>query len=145
MNEEYMSKAIKEAKKAFKYNDVPVGAVAVKDGKIVAKAHNTKHKKKNTLMHAEIILINKLCKKYKDWRLENIDIYVTLEPCMMCMGAILSSRINNLYYGCESVEKSYSFTNNFHTNIYKGILDEECKNILQEFFKNRRLNSKKIV
>ena len=88
MNEFYMNIAIKEAKKAYKYEEVPVGAVIVKNNKIVSKAFNKKEKTKNVIKHAEIIAISKACKKLKNWRLDECELYVTMEPCMMCSGAI---------------------------------------------------------
>ena len=100
MNKEYyMGLAIKQAEKSLKIDDVPVGAVIVKDGKVIASAFNTKEKKQVATFHAEILCINKACKKLKSFRLEDCDIYVTKEPCIMCMGAILSARIKTLYFG----------------------------------------------
>ena len=98
MNEYYMNLAIREAKKALKYNEVPVGAVIVKEGKIISKAHNKKETKKDVTKHAEIIAISKASKKLKNWRLDNCEIYVTMEPCMMCSGAIEQSRISAILF-----------------------------------------------
>ena len=102
MNEYYMNIAIKEAKKAYKYEEVPVGAVIVKNNKVIAKAFNKKEKTKNVTKHAEIIAISKACKKLKNWRLEDCIIYVTMEPCMMCSGAIEQSRIKKIVYGVKN-------------------------------------------
>ena len=95
---DFMSVAIREARKSYKIGDVPVGAVIVKNGVIIAKAHNIKEKKHNAIMHAEIIAIEKACKKLKRWRLNDCELYVTMEPCMMCTGAIVQSRIKKIYY-----------------------------------------------
>ena len=103
--EEYMKIALKEAKKAKEKNEVPIGAVIVSEGKIISKAHNLRETKNNSLCHAEIIAINKACKKNKDWRLNECKMYVTLEPCMMCMGAIVESRIKKVYCGIENKKK----------------------------------------
>ena len=97
----FMKEALKEAKKAYDKLEVPVGAVIVKDDKIISRAHNLRELKCNCLAHAEIICINKACKKLKAWRLEGCDIYVTLEPCAMCAGAIMQSRINTVYIGAK--------------------------------------------
>ena len=101
-NLKYMQIAIKEAKKAAKRGDVPVGAVIVYKNKIIAKAHNKKQLRKNSLKHAELLVINKACKKLKTWHLDECTIYVTLEPCMMCTGAIIESRIKKIYYATKS-------------------------------------------
>ena len=102
MNEYYMKMALNLAKKALKYNEVPVGAIIVKDGKIIAKAYNKKEKTHNVTKHAEIIVISKACRKLKNWRLENCEIYVTMEPCMMCSGAIEQSRLKKIVYGVKN-------------------------------------------
>ena len=99
MQEKFMKMAIKEAIKAKEKDEVPIGAVIVKDGVVVAKAHNLMEKTQLATAHAEILAINKACKKLKSWRLDDCDIYCTLEPCFMCAGAILNARIKNLYFG----------------------------------------------
>ena len=112
----FMKQALKEAEKAYSKGEVPIGAVIVKDGKIISRGYNLKETKKNTLKHAEIIAIEKASKKLDAWRLEECDIYVTMEPCPMCMGAIINSRIRKIYYGvsdlkagaCGSVTVSYT-------------------------------------
>lgn len=138
----YMELALKEAYKSYKKGDVPVGAVIVKNGKIIAKAHNLKEKKHNPLMHAEIIAINKASKRLKRWRLDDCELYVTMEPCMMCTGAIIQSRIKKVYYSIEnhdfgalkniSQDKKYNivFDNTMGTN--------ESLNMLKKFFEERR-------
>ena len=105
MKEHFMKQAIKEAKKAFDNDEVPIGAVIVLNDKIISKAYNKKEKQNSVLGHAEIIAIKKAERKLKNWRLENCDLYVTLEPCPMCASAIQQSRINNIYYGIENSDQ----------------------------------------
>ena len=137
MNEYYMNIAIKEAKKAYKYEEVPVGAVIVKNNKIIAKAYNKKEKTRNVTKHAEIIAISKACKKIKNWRLEDCEIYVTMEPCMMCSGAIEQSRIKKIVYGIKN--ENYGSTDQLkNIEIISKICEEECKKLIQSFFKKRR-------
>lgn len=146
MEEMFMEAALEEAKKAYKKGEVPVGAVIVKDGVIISKAHNLREAKKMSTAHAEILAINKACKKLNSWRLINCDMYVTLEPCTMCMGAIISSRINNLYIGaldpktgaCGSFINLSQYKYNHIVNVYNGILKKKCEYILKDFFKNLR-------
>ena len=149
----FMKEALKEAIKAYNENEVPVGAVIVKDGKVIARAHNQKETKLDTTKHAEIIAIQKASKKLKNWRLEDTTMYVTLEPCTMCIGAIIGARIKKVCFGamdektgaCGSVlniPKDHKF--NHIVEIESGIMEKECKEILQKFFKNlRRVKSKK--
>ena len=143
----FMKEALKEARKAYEKLEVPVGAVIVKDNKIIARAHNLKETKQSTIRHAEIIAIEKASKKLNNWRLNNCEMYVTLEPCPMCAGAIINSRINKVYIGaldektgaCGSklnLLQDYCFDNS--VELEKGILEIECQNILKEFFKNLR-------
>ena len=145
--EKYMRQALKEARKAFDKEEVPIGAIIVKDGKIIARAHNLKESKKNTVCHAEILAIEKASRKLEAWRLEGCEMYTTLEPCSMCAGAIINSRIKKVYIGtmdektgaCGSVLnllKDFKF--NHKVEIETGILEDECRNILQEFFKKLR-------
>lgn len=145
--EKFMKEALKEAKKAYEKLEVPVGAVIVKDGKIIARAHNQKETKFDTTKHAEILVIQKASKKLKSWRLLDCEMYVTLEPCSMCAGAIINSRIKKVYIG-TSDEKTgavgsvlnlftdYKFNHN--VEFEKGILEEDCETILKEFFKELR-------
>ena len=146
-NEKYMKEALKEAQKAYKKLEIPVGAVIVKDGKIIAKAHNIKEQKKDTTKHAEIIAIQKASKKLNTWRLNDCEMYVTLEPCSMCAGAIIQARLKKVYIGtmdektgaCGSVLnllKDYKF--NHEVELETGLLEENCKKILQDFFKELR-------
>lgn len=149
-NEKFMKQAIKEARKAYEKEEVPVGAVIVKDGKIIARGHNLKETKLNTIKHAEIIAIEKASKKLSSWRLENCDLYVTLEPCAMCAGAIINSRIRKVYIGTDdektgaggSVLNLFEYKFNHKVEVEKGILKQECKEILQKFFKELRLKRK---
>ena len=151
MKEIFMKEALKEAKKAYKKLEVPVGAIIVKDGKIIARAHNLKEGKKCATKHAEIIAIQKASKKINAWRLSDCEMYVTLEPCTMCAGAIIQARLGKLYIGtmdyktgaCGSilnVLEDYPF--NHKVEYETGILKNECENILQEFFKQLRKRKK---
>lgn len=153
LEEKFMKEALKEAKKALEIEEVPVGAVIVKDGKIIAKAHNTKETKKDATCHAEILAIKKACKKLDSWRLLDCEMYVTLEPCSMCAGAIINSRISKVYIGTNDEKtgacgsklnllEDYEF--NHKVQVQKYILKEECSEILKSFFKYlRERNSKK--
>jgi len=139
--EKYMLLALKEAKKAFRKNEVPIGAVIVKDEKIISKAHNKKEKNKIVTHHAEIIAITKACKKMKNWRLNGCTIYVTVEPCMMCSGAIIQSRIDKIVYGTNNenygfIEKNTHLFSNI--KIEKDVCKKECQKIMQEFFQKKR-------
>ena len=141
----YMKLAIKLANKAAKNGDIPVGAVIVCDGKVVGMGYNKKEKKKNALLHAEIIAINKASKKLKDYRFENCELYVTFEPCLMCVGAILSARVKKVYFGAYDNRfgacKLLSENNFNHVTEYEGgILEEECSSLLTNFFKELRKN-----
>lgn len=130
--------------------EVPIGAVVVKDGKIISKAYNKREKSQIATHHAEILAINKACKKLKSWRLDNCDLYVTLEPCPMCAGAILNARIKNLYYAAKD-ENSGGITRfnlmentlNHTTNCNQLIeYEQQCSNLIKNFFKDKR-NKKK--
>jgi len=137
MNEYYMKLAIQQAKKAYKYEEVPVGAVIVKNNKIIAKAYNKKEKTKNDAKHAEIIAISKACKKLKNWRLDDCEIYVTMEPCMMCCGAIEQSRIKKIIYGAKN--ENYGSTELLkNIEIISQVCEKECRELVQSFFKKRR-------
>ena len=141
----YMQLAIKLANKAAKNGDIPVGAVIVCNGKIVGQGYNKKEKNKNALLHAEIIAINQASKKLKDYRLENCELYVTFEPCLMCVGAILSARIKKVYFGAFDNRfgacKLLSENNFNHVAEYEGgVLEAECSSLLTSFFKNLRKN-----
>lgn len=142
-----MQEAIKEAKKAYKKLEVPVGAVIVKNGEIIAKAHNLKETKYDTTKHAEILAIQQASKKLKSWRLIDCEMYITLEPCTMCAGAIINSRIKKIYIGTMDEKtgaagsklnlfKDYTFNHTVEVEI--GIMKEECETNLKEFFKDLR-------
>ena len=137
MDEFYMKLALKQAKKALKYNEVPVGAVIVKNNKIISKAHNKKEKNKDATKHAEIIAISKACRKLKNWRLDDCILYVTMEPCMMCSGAIEQSRIKQVVYGVKN--KNYGYTGKLKTvKIISRVCEKESKDLVQLFFQKRR-------
>ena len=147
MQEEFMKEALKEAKKAYKKLEVPVGAVIVKDGKIIARAHNQKETKYDTTKHAEILAIQKASKELKSWRLIDCEMYVTLEPCSMCAGAIINSRIKKVYIGAmdektgavgSKLNLFRDYTFNHEVNFEVGILVDECQKILKDFFKELR-------
>ncbi|MBR1925473.1 MAG: nucleoside deaminase [Clostridia bacterium] len=143
--ERFMQEALKEAEKAKNIDEVPVGCVIVKDGKIIAKSHNQKNKKNNSLYHAEIIALNKAMKKLNDWHLLNCQLFVTLEPCPMCAGAIINSRVGTVVFGASDpkagcFESVFDFCHKFnHTpNLIKGILEKPCGEILTNYFKTKR-------
>lgn len=137
MNSEYYMKiAIDLAKKAYKKNEVPVGAIIVKNNKIIAKAYNKKETKHNPIYHAELIAISKACKKLKTWHLDECVLYVTLEPCMMCCGAIQQSRIKTVVYGTENYNCGY--LSNLDNIDAKNINNNECAELLKNFFKSKR-------
>ena len=149
--EKFMKEALKEAKKAYEKLEVPVGCVIVKNGKIIARSYNQKETKLDTTKHAEISAIQKASKKLNSWRLLDCDMYVTLEPCSMCAGAIINSRIRKVYIGtldektgaCGSVLNLFTdYKFNHKVLLEKGILEKECKEILQEFFKELRQSKK---
>lgn len=146
MDRKFMTEAIKEARLAGERGEVPVGAVIVKDGEIIARASNRREEKQNALSHAEIEAINIACKKLGSWRLDGCELYVTLEPCPMCAGAIINSRIKTLIFGAydnkagsiDSVINLCDYPYNHHPRIYGGICEDECTAVLREFFKNLR-------
>ena len=145
-HEEYMKKALHYAKLCGKRGEIPVGCVIVRNGEIVSFGYNTRQTKKTALGHAEIMAINRACKKLSGWRLWECDMYVTLEPCIMCAGAIINSRIRNLYFGAYdtkagcfgSVMNVNDFPFNHHPNVVGGVLEDKCSGIIKEFFKNLR-------
>ena len=143
--EKFMKKALLLAQKANAIDEVPVGAVIVKDGKIIASAYNQKETKNIATAHAEVLAINKACKKLGDFRLVGCDLYVSLEPCVMCTGAILSARIENVYFGAFITNGSISAQEltdraelNHKTNFEGGFLKEECSSLVSEYFKKKR-------
>lgn len=147
MNEIFMMEAIKEAKKAESIDEVPIGCVIVKDDKIIARGHNLRESKQRSTAHAEIIAIEKACRKLKSWRLEGCSLYVTLEPCPMCSGAILQSRIAHVIYGakdpkggcmvsCMNMYEVKGF--NHYPDVVGGVLEDKCATLLKDFFKQKR-------
>ena len=149
----FMKQALKEAKKAYEKLEVPVGAVIVKDGKIIARAHNLKETKTDTTKHAEILAIQKTSKKLESWRLLDCEMYITLEPCSMCAGAIINSRIKKIYIGAldEKTGAAGSVLNlfedykfNHKVEVEKGVMQKECENILKDFFKMLRKYKKNL-
>lgn len=146
MNSKFMFEAIKEAKIAFTEGEVPVGAVIVKDGEIIARGHNMREQKQNALSHAETEAIALACRKLGSWRLDGCELYVTLEPCPMCTGAIINSRIKTVVFGAfdssagciDSVINLCDYPLGSKPEIYAGICEDECKSLLQEFFKKLR-------
>lgn len=152
LDEKYMKQALTQAKKAYKLGEVPIGCVIVCDGKIIGRGYNRRNTDKNTLAHAEITAINKASKKMGDWRLEGCTMYVTLEPCQMCSGAIVQARIDKCVIGAMNPKAgcSGSILNilqmkefNHQVEIKKDVLLEECSNLLTEFFKELREKNKK--
>lgn len=145
MERNFMEEALKEAKKAYEKLEIPVGAVIVQNGKIIARAHNLKESKQTALAHAEILAIQKANKKLKNWRLLDCEMYVTLEPCEMCMGAITSSRIKKLFIGTTDPKKqekidTQKYYEKYGIEIEVGILQEDSEYILKEFFRTLRKN-----
>lgn len=139
-DEYYMNVALKEAKKASFYDEVPVGAIIVHKDKIIAKAFNRKNLDNIATYHAEIIAIQEACKNLKTWYLDECILYTTVEPCMMCTGAIIQSRIKKVVYGTNNESFGYlSKLENCKIEIKAGILKEECTKVLSDFFKNKRL------
>jgi len=147
LNERYMKEAIKEAKKAECKDEVPIGAIIVREGKIIARAHNTRQTKQISTHHAEILCIEKACRKLGTWRLEECELYVTLEPCSMCAGAIQQSRIKKVVFGAYDPKGGF-FGSNFNINEVKGlnhypeveggVMKEETSKLLKDFFKRKR-------
>lgn len=142
----FMKEALLEAKKAFDKGEVPVGAVIVKDEKIIARAHNLREEKKDPTAHAEILALKKAAKVLGGWRLLGCTIYVTIEPCPMCSGAIIQSRINRVCFGandykagaCGSKVNLLDINFNHEVEITSGILEEECAEMMRDFFKKLR-------
>lgn len=145
MNEIYMQLALKEAKKAYKKGEVPVGAVIVKNNKVISKAHNTKNKKNCVINHAEIIAIKKASRKLKNWRLNDCTIYITLYPCAMCASAINQSRISKVVIGADNYNNSdivdkilLDKSNGTDIVIVHNILKDDCGKLLKQFFTKKR-------
>lgn len=151
-DEKFMKEAIKQAKKAYALGEVPIGCVIVYDGKIIGRGYNRRTIDKNTLAHAELMAIRKASKKMNDWRLEECTMYVTLEPCQMCSGAIVQSRMKRVVVGCMNPKAGCagSILNllqmekfNHQVELETGILEEECSQMMKTFFKELRESKKK--
>ncbi|MCR5624656.1 MAG: tRNA adenosine(34) deaminase TadA [Lachnospiraceae bacterium] len=148
IHEHFMKEALVQARKAAKNGDVPIGCVIVMDGEIIARSYNKRNKLKSALEHAEIICIRKACKKLEDWRLDNATMYVTLEPCQMCAGAIIQSRISEVYIGAMSGKAGCvgSVVDLLHVGKFnhapftiRGLLEDRCSEVLSDFFDKLRL------
>lgn len=145
MQNKFMKTALKCAQKAFDEGEVPIGAVVVLDGKIISRGHNRRTKKQIATAHAEIEAIEKACKKLKSWRIPECEIYVTLEPCPMCMGAMLNARIKKVYFGAyeakgRSMTEQLAASNlvNHRIEVEGGVMQEECARVLSTFFSQMR-------
>ena len=151
LHEKYMREALRQAKKAYALGEVPIGCVIVCGGKIIGRGYNRRNTDKNTLSHAEITAINKASKHVGDWRLEDCTLYVTLEPCQMCSGAIVQARIPEVVIGCMNPKAGCagSILNilqmpefNHQVNVTKGVLEDACSDMLTTFFKELRVRNK---
>ncbi len=145
--EKFMRLAIKQAKVSESKGEVPIGAIIVKDGKVIARAHNQRETKKLATAHAEILAIEKACRKIGDWRLNGYEMFVTLEPCAMCAGAIANARISAVYFGayekkggaCGSAHNVLENSGlNSNTYVLGGVLESECSKLIKDFFENKR-------
>ncbi|MCM3576394.1 tRNA adenosine(34) deaminase TadA [Mesobacillus subterraneus] len=150
-DERYMLEAIEEAKKAGQIDEVPIGAVIVLDGEIIARAHNLRETKQSSIAHAEVLAIDQACQKLGTWRLEDATLYVTLEPCPMCAGAIMLSRVEKVVYGAKDPKGGCAgtFMNilqderfNHQSEVVTGVLEAECGALLSDFFRNLREKKK---
>ena len=150
-DEKYMREAIRQAKKAYALGEVPIGCVIVHDGKIIGRGYNRRNTDKNTLSHAEITAIRKASRVIGDWRLEECTLYVTLEPCQMCAGAIVQARIPKVVMACMNPKAGCagSILNildmpqfNHQVEVVRGVLEEECSQMLKTFFKELRIRNK---
>lgn len=145
-NVEFMKTALALAKEAFEDDEVPVGAVIVRNNAIVAVGRNRREKSKNAILHAEIDAINSACKKLGGWRLWNCELYVTLEPCPMCAGAIINAHIPKVYFGaydfkngsCGTITNLFEMPYNFKPECVGGIMEDECSQLIKDFFKKLR-------
>lgn len=151
IQEKYMKEALKQAKKALALGEVPIGCVIVHEGKIIGRGYNRRNTDKNTLAHAEITAINKASKAIGDWRLEECTLYVTLEPCQMCAGAIVQARVPEVVMGCMNPKAGCggSILNilempefNHQVNVTRGVMEQECSDILKVFFTDLRKRNK---
>ena len=147
VDQDYMEMALEEARKALELGEVPVGCVITYDGQVIARSHNRRETDRNALGHAELMAIDEACRKLGGWRLWQCTLYVTLEPCPMCAGAIINARIPRVVYGagdtkagsCGSVCNLFTMAYNHHPAVTSGVLEEQCRELLQDFFKKLRL------
>ena len=147
IDEIFMREALKQARISAKQDEVPIGAVVVKNGEVIARAHNTRNRSRNAVEHAELVAIERACKQLNDWRLTGCDLYVTLEPCVMCLGACYNARISNVYFGaydvsgngCVQLSEMIGRTLNHELSIHGGVLADECSQILTDYFKSKRV------
>lgn len=151
IEEHYMKEAIRQAKKAAALKEVPIGCVIVHDGQVIGRGYNRRNTNKSTLAHAEITAIKRASKKLGDWRLEDCTLYVTLEPCQMCAGAIVQARIPEVMIGCMNPKAGcagsiYNLLQepafNHQVSLFKGVLEEECSQMLKDFFRSLRTRLK---
>ncbi len=146
MDRDYMKIALEMANNAYAIDEVPVGAIVVKDGKIIATGRNNREETHDATGHAETLAIRKACEELGTWRLDSCELYVTLEPCPMCMGAIINSRIKKVVFGakdakagaCGSVINLNNYPFNHKPEIVSGVMETECQSILSDFFANKR-------
>ena len=146
-DEEYMGLALVEARKAYELGEVPIGAVVVKDGEVIATAYNLRETGHDATAHAEVLAIRRACEKIGHWRLTGATLYVTIEPCPMCAGALVMSRVDRLVYGAAdykagAVESLFNITNhsglNHRIEVRAGVREEECRILMKDFFRERR-------
>ena len=147
-DQKFMKSALKEALKAQMEDEVPIGAVIVVDGKIIDRAHNKMERTQLATAHAEILAIEKACKKLKSWRLDNAEIYITIEPCPMCAGAIMNARLKRVVFGAYEHKSGCAVSKypilsdsglNHNTEFVGGVLEEECSKIIKNYFKGKRM------
>lgn len=147
---QFMALALAQAREAARQDEVPVGAVIVRDGAVIAQGYNLRERARNALMHAELVAIDNACKSLDAWRLAGCDLYVTLEPCPMCCGAIINARIRRVVFGaydpkagcCGSMLNLFEYPFNHMPEVLGGVAQEECAAILSEFFQAKRLRQK---
>ena len=149
IHEQFMLEAVKEAEKAIAKQECPIGCVIVKDGKVLVRSHNLRLTRGNAICHAEVLAIDKACRKIGDFRLNDCDMYVTLEPCTMCAGAIIQSRIRKVYFGAYEPKSgavcscndifNVAHGHNHQVEYEGGILEEQCASMMKDFFRNIRI------